>query len=291
VGEQQEGEPGMNIRRFFVTGMLLAGMLATAAVAQEALQEAVQAEGGEEDSDVWMNGSAEISFLTGYLWHGMLINDEPVAQPSLTLESFGLTFNIWANYDFTDNYSEEAPAFTEVDYAISYSFDLEPFAFSVGYALYNYPNYHYEEELEDGSTVRRSLSDTQLVYGYVEMPDLMVVPSLTLEYSVDGDDTLYCAFGLAYERDIAESLTVGLTGTLSWANAAYHRLQYDADENALGDATLGASLTWRPAEDFAATASLLYSYFVSDTISDAAEASDYDAPDALVAGLTLGFTF
>ena len=39
------------------------------------------------------------------------------------------------------------------------------------------------------------------------------------------------------------------------------------------------------------SASLAYSYFVSETISDAAEACGYDAPDALVGGLTLSYAF
>ena len=276
----------MTIKRVLGTGLLMAGML-TVAAAQD-----VTAPGdGEEDSEGWLEGSAELGFLTGYLWHGMLINDEPVAQPSLTLEAFGFGCNIWGNYDFTDNYSEEAPAFTEVDYTLSYSFDLAPFAFSVGYSHYDYPNTYEEEELPDGTVARRSPENTRLVFGYAEMPDLAVVPSLTVEYGVDGDDALYSAFGLAYERAIAETLTVELTGSLSWANAAYHRSQFDADEYALGDATLGASLIWSPSDPFSITASLLYSTFVSETISDAAEASGYDAPEALVAGLTFGYAF
>ncbi len=276
----------MTIKRVLGTGLLMAGML-TVAAAQD-----VTAPGdGEEDSEGWLEGSAELGFLTGYLWHGMLINDEPVAQPSLTLEAFGFGCNIWGNYDFTDNYSEEAPALTEVDYTLSYSFDLAPFAFSVGYSHYDYPNTYEEEELPDGTVARRSPENTRLVFGYAEMPDLAVVPSLTVEYGVDGDDALYGVFGLAYERAIAETLTVELTGSLSWANAAYHRSQFDADEYALGDATLGASLIWSPSNPFSITASLLYSTFVSETISDAAEASGYDAPEALVAGLTFGYAF
>lgn len=276
----------MTIRRVFGTVLLLAGML-TSAVAQE---EAASGEGDEASAD-WLEGSVELGFLTGYLWHGLLINDEPVGQPSLTLESFGFGFNVWGNYDFTDNYSDEAPAFTEVDYTLSYSFDLAPFAFSVGYSHYDYPNTYEEEELADGTIARRRPDDTRLVYGYAEMPDLAVVPSLTVEYGVDGDEALYSAFGLAYEREIAATLTVELTGSLAWANAAYHRSQFDADQYALGDATLGASLTWSPSEPFSITASLLYSTFVSETISDAAEASGYDAPDAMVAGLTVGYAF
>ena len=276
----------MTIRRFFGTGLLLAGMLTTAMAQEEAASGA-----GDEASARWLEGSVELGFLTGYLWHGMLINDEPVGQPSLTLESFGFGFNVWGNYDFTDNYSDEAPAFTEVDYTLSYSFDLAPFAFSVGYSHYDYPNTYEEEELADGTIARRRPDNTRLAYGYAEMPDLDVVPSLTVEYGVDGDDALYSAFGLAYERAIAATLTVELTGSLAWANAAYHRSQFDADQYALGDATLGASLTWSPSEPFSITASLLYSTFVSETISDAAEASGYDAPDAMVAGLTLGYAF
>ena len=276
----------MTIKRVLGTGLLMAGML-TVAAAQD-----VTAPGdGEEDSEGWLEGSAELGFLTGYLWHGMLINDEPVAQPSLTLEAFGFGCNIWGNYDFTDSYSEEAPAFTEVDYTLSYSFDLAPFAFSVGYSQYDYPNTYEEEELPDGTVARRSPENTRLVFGYAEMPDLAVVPSLTVEYGVDGDDALYGVFGLAYERALGETLTVELTGSLAWANASYHRAQFDADEFALGDATLGASLIWSPSDPFSITASLLYSTFVSETISDAAEASGYDAPEALVAGLTFGYAF
>jgi len=276
----------MKITRVLGCGLVLAGML-TAAVAQEAAEPGA----GDENADRWLTGSVELGFLTGYLWHGMLINDEPVAQPSLTLESFGFGFNVWGNYDFTDNSSEEAPAFTEVDYTLSYSFDLAPFAFSFGYSHYDYPNTYEVEELPDGTIARRSPENTRLAYGYAEMSDLAVVPSLTVEYGVDGDDALYSAFGLAYERAIAATLTVELTGSLAWANAAYHRSQFDADEYALSDATLGASLIWNPSEPFSITASLLYSTFVSETISDAAEASGYDAPDAMVAGLTLGYAF
>ena len=79
----------MTIKRVLGTGLLMAGML-TAAVAQD-----VAGPGGEEEaSEGWLEGSAELGFLTGYLWHGILINDEPVAQPSLTLEAFGFGCNI-----------------------------------------------------------------------------------------------------------------------------------------------------------------------------------------------------
>ncbi len=279
----------MTIHRFRGYSIMLAGLLAGQVCGAATAPEAGAVEA--ETDEAVLTGSVDLTFLTGYLWRGMLINDEPVFQPSLTLDCRGFSLNVWGNYDFTDNYSEEAPAFTEIDYSASYGFAFDRFAASLGYSLYTYPNTYEEVEDEDGTTSRHHADSTHQVFGYLEMPDLEVVPSVTVEYGFGREETLYAGFGLLREQPITETVTAEVCASLGWGSRAYHRFYLEADRSALSDATAGVSLIWSPTEPLAVTASLVYSYFVSETLADAAEAYGYDSPDALVGGLTLSYAF
>ena len=266
-----------------------AGVLACF-IACRAVGDPIATVDGDEPSP-WVTGSIELEVLSGNLWHGILLNDEPVFQPSVTLEALGFGANLWANYDFTDAYSDEAPAFTEVDYTLYYSFSVAPFNFTFGYSTYTYPNTTETIENADGTITCRDLDDSQLVYGYVEMPDLLVVPSLLVEYTFESEETIYAACGLTYERELSNTLTAEVGGTLAWGNADYHRYQFDVDKNALSEAKTTVALIWQPTTHVALTASLTYAYFVDSAIADGAKACGYDAPDALVGGLKAGFSF
>ena len=278
----------MMIDRLRMGAMVVAALLAAGGRAQEPASGAEPAATANEEGTA-VSASVDLAVLTGYLWRGMLINDEPVFQPSLTLDYRGFSLNVWANYDFND--SDEAPAFTEVDYSASYSFEFGRFAASLGYSLYDYPNSYEEVEDEDGTLSRHAVDSTHQVFGYIEIPGLDVVPSVTVEYGFGREETLYASFGLLREQPIAETLTAEVSAGLGWGSRAYHRDQLEADRSALSDATLGVGLVWTPVDPLAVAASLAYSYFVSETISDAAAACGYDAPDALVGGLTLSYAF
>ena len=277
----------MLIDRLRLGAVILVAALAVGVRGQTAAPEAAT----EEQEDPAWSASVDLAVLTGYLWRGMLINDEPVFQPSLTLDVHGFSLNVWGNYDFTDNASEEAPAFTEVDYSASYGFEFGQFAASLGYSLYSYPNSYEVIDEEDGTTSRHSVDSTHQVFGYLEMPDLAVVPSLTIEYGFGREETLYANVGLLREQTLTETVTTEISAGLGWGSRAYHRYCLEADRSALSDATFGVALVWSPTDQVSMGASLVYSYFVSETIADAAEDCGYDAPDATVGGLTLSYAF
>lgn len=278
----------MFVERSRIGAWVMAALLAVVGRAQEPAAEAVTATEADDAESAW-SATVDLAVLTGYLWRGMLINDEPVFQPSLTLDYRGFSLNVWATYDFND--SDEAPAFTEVDYSASYSFEFGRFAASLGYSLYDYPNSYEEVEDEDGTLSRHAVDSTHQVFGYIEIPGLDVVPSVTVEYGFGREETLYASFGLLREQPIAETLTAEVSAGLGWGNRGCNRYQVEADRSALSDATFGVSLVWAPVDPLAVSASLAYSYFVSDSIADAAEACGYDAPDALAGGLTLSYAF
>lgn len=275
----------MDAKRILGCVLILAGLLANRTQGQEA--EAAL----ESESSTWLGGSVDVALLSGYLWHGMLINDEPVLQPAMTLEVKDFAFGIWGNCDLTDANTDDAPAFTEVDFSASYSFTLTQFEFSLGYSQYTYPNTFIEDEQEDGTVSRRHPEDTRLVYATAGLSEGVVVPSLTVEYGFSHEETLYVSIGLAYERELAETLGVEVSGSLAWGSSGYHSVNFGADEDALSDATLGVSLIWSPTDEFSLTGSVTGSYLVSDTIADAAEAGGYDSPEAWVAGLAASYSF
>ncbi len=271
----------MDARRILGCVLVLVGLLANRTRGQDA----------EAESPAWIGGSVDLAVLSGYLWHGILINDEPVLQPALTLEVKGFAFGIWGNCDLTDAATDDAPAFTEVDFSVSYSFTLAPFDFSLGYSQYTYPNTFTEEVQDDGTLSRQYPEDTRLIYATAGLSDGLVVPSLTVEYGFSHEETLYASLGLVYERELSGTLAVEVSGSLAWGSGGYHSANFDVDERALSDATLGVSLVWSPTDQFSLTGSVTGSYLVSDTIADAAEAGGYDSPEAWVGGLAASYSF
>lgn len=237
-----------------------------------------------------ITGSAEAALMSGYLWHGLLLNDEPVFQPALTVEFMRFGLNLRANYDFTDAYSADGPAFTEVAGTAYCAFDIPQFAFTLGYTETTYPN-EREPRVPDGSGPRSRDDNRHLAYGYVEMPDLHIVPSLAVEYGLGSDETLYAAFFLTYETKIAEALTAEVSGKLGWGNGDYHDFEIGVDQSGLSDATIGAALIWAPAERWELRAGVTYSYFIRETIADAVEAGGYESPVAVAGGLTAIYSF
>jgi hypothetical protein len=284
TGQWNDGFSGsfkMDAKRILGSVLILVGLLANRTQGQDA----------EAESPGWIGGSADLAVFSGYLWHGMLINDEPVLQPALTLEVKDFAFGIWGNCDLTDAATDDAPAFTEVDFSASYSFNLTQFDFSLGYSQYTYPNTFIEEEQDDGTVARQDPEDTRLVYATAGLSEGVVVPSLTVEYGFSHEETLYASLGLVYERELAETLAVEVSGSLAWGSGGYHSVNFDVDEAALSDATLGVSLIWSPTDQFSLTGSVTGSYLVSDTIADAAEAGGYDSPEAWVGGLAASYSF
>ncbi len=244
-----------------------------------------------EDDKSWLGGSVEMAFMSGYLEQGMLINDEAVWQPSLTLEAYGLAFNVWGNFDFTKAYSDEAPAFTEAVYTISYSGQLAPLAYSIGFSRNTYPNSSEEEECGEECYLRRRLKPSHALYGYVEYPDLLVVPALTAEYTFNWEESFYLQFALTHEREISQELAAELTAALGWGSADFHSVNYNEHQAALNEAALTVALLWSPVEDLTLKASLTYSYLVDKDVADTAKECGFKSPAAMVGGLTLEWQF
>lgn len=94
-----------------------------------------------------LEGSLDAAVLSRYLWRGMTLNDRPVLQPSLTLAHGALEATVWASVDLTDDQGHRYQD-TEIDYALSYTFDLPRVALAVTAYTYTYPHTGYAATTE-----------------------------------------------------------------------------------------------------------------------------------------------
>ena len=85
------------------------------------------------------DGSVDASVQSAYLWRGMVLNDEPVFQPSLTLSHGGFSASFWANVDLTGVAGHRLEP-TEVDSWIAYTWEAGHFTFTVTAYDYSFPH-------------------------------------------------------------------------------------------------------------------------------------------------------
>ncbi len=75
-------------------------------------------------NSVTLNGSAD--FVNRYVWRGLLVNDAPNIQPSLSVSYSGFDFGFWGSYALTkiNNSENDFGVSQEIDTWLSYSFQL-----------------------------------------------------------------------------------------------------------------------------------------------------------------------
>jgi hypothetical protein len=102
---------------------------------------AQEAEPAEEQSP-WAF-SATAGFFSDYMFRGQKLYEGTSIQPSITGSyDFGdlgsISANVWSHIPAESG--PKSDKFTEVDYAVSYSYVMEPVTLTVGHLLYTYPS-------------------------------------------------------------------------------------------------------------------------------------------------------
>lgn len=173
---------------------------------------------------------AEFEFSTGYfgkyIWRGQNISDDPVFQPDFSGSYKGFTAGIWGNLE-TTNINSNSGEFTEIDYYIDYSSDVQGvdnLGYSVGMITYEFP-------------VNGSADDTTELYAGVSL-DVPANPSVMFYRDVDeAKDGTYISVGLGHSFEdvfkLAGDTPVGMDigATLGWGNTSYNKFYWGAKPN------------------------------------------------------------
>ena len=244
----------------------LAALTVTATAIPMARAEAGSTEQQEKEmvSEAKFPVSVELSMdiLSDYMWRGMICNDNPVWQPSVTIAydagDYGaLSANIWSSFDLTHkrgtyNNSRREAGLQEIDYTLSYSIELAGVGFEVGHVWYTYQN-------NNGAT-------DQDLYATVSYENKYVVPSASVYWNYSdscGNDVsaLYDLFGLSRDFEVAPKLTLTPSASLGFGGNAWTDCGCE-----LTDQTLGISASYALCENVSLGEQVNYTWIPSHTL-------------------------
>jgi uncharacterized protein (TIGR02001 family) len=223
-----------------------------------------------------------VDVFSHYMWRGMVVNEDPVVQPSVTVSKdlFGGTvaFNVWSSFDLTD-FSEtngSSGHLQEIDYTLSYGKSLTEWVdFETGVIYYRFPG--------DAGT----LPSTWEAYASFSFPaTCFVTPSVTAYYDFDEVDGWYVKAALDREFAITEAVTLGLSTSVGYADADYNAYYFGVDDSAFTDLNFGASLSYQVTENFSVGISAGYTLVIDSDLRDAV-----NDEDKFYTGVSASFAF
>jgi hypothetical protein len=204
----------------------------------------------------------DVTFNSKYVWRGQLLVDDWVAQPSVNVGLGNFTFNVWGNYELTDE-NESDKKFTEIDLTLDYTFQIGKFSIPVGLIHYMFPNTEFDATTE--------------IYAGVSY-DWIVSPSLTIYQDLDAAaGGTYVNFAASYSYAIPnmpEGVSVGidLGAGISYATSDYNNYYYGVDESHWTDfaASLAVPIGFHDGM-FTITPAVTHTFLVDGQIKDTTE--------------------
>lgn len=149
--------------------------------------------------------TAGADFNSAYVWRGMTFNDGLVFQPSLDVGYKGFGINVWGNLDIGDyDNTLDRGDFSEVDFTLSYGFDIDRFSFSLGYIEYLFP---------------KGAEGTRELYGTVNVNIYKgLYAGLGFYYDVEAIGDFYANGKIGYGTSIGEKFSADISALAGYAS-------------------------------------------------------------------------
>jgi hypothetical protein len=241
--------------------------------------------GQEEEkpaSKGWTYG-AEFDFNSKYIWRSLAFSEGAVWQPSAFVGYAGLTFEVWNN--FVLGKEPNRHQFNEIDYRLSYKYEIGDFTIAPAFTLYSYPN-------QD-----KVLSPTT---GEAEIQIAYAMGDFTLEtthfFDVKANPGGYVGeVGVEFEKEAGEGLTVAAAARLLFANAKFNSYYVqDGLSGGINSLVLEAGLTYTFGGGFYVRPHLEFNIILDSGLRAAVAVSDWISlrkPDLFNFGIAFGYSF
>jgi len=235
--------------------------------------------------------TAEAALMSSYVWRGQVYNNDFVVQPQLTIEQYGVSFNIWGNYDLGKNTAGISGDFSEIDMSIAYALpiDINEMAFDVGIINYDFPA-NGETGVEGigfnaKSTTEIFASATVLSWKQY------VIPSVTMFGDIDEAHGTYFLFDIVAPYEISEFLAVEGGISAGYGNTSYNDYYFGGNQDAgWNDYNFYANASYVIQEGLTVSANVTYTMLEGGGIRDAA-GSIYEAKQKLWGGVNIAYDF
>lgn len=266
------------MKKFMTIGMM-AVLAAGVANAQNDVVMVGQA-GGSDASDPQI--TLETALVSAYVWRGQVYNNDFVAQPQLTLAQYGVSLNIWGNYDLKENISGNGGNFSEIDFSLAYSLpiDINELSFDVGLINYNFPN-------TPGS------QSTSEVFASVKVQSWKdyVIPSVTVFGDIVEVHGTYVLFDVVAPYQVSDYLNVEAGISAGYGNTTYNSAYWTATADAgWNDYNFYGNASYEIIDGVTVSANLTYTMLEGGDVRDGAKAS-YEADNKLWCGVNIAYDF
>jgi hypothetical protein len=203
------------------------------------------------------DATANIDVFSSYVFRGYEVMDNVVVQPSVNVESHGVTINAWANYD------TDAPGdtdFSETDLTLNYRIPTDLIGLTVGVIEYLYTS--GGPAGVDGVVPAADSDREATVALQCPKDSIPLHPVLTGYFGLEGapKDDIYVVLALSHEISVADKTALTLGASAAW---------WDDDstgESGLAEGTVSAGLGYDVTKDVTLGAKAVYSTNLDDKV-------------------------
>jgi hypothetical protein len=150
-----------------------------------------------------------LDFGNAYIWRGIVLNDNGVAQFGLDaqpLDAWGVPigFNVWGNYDIgaIDDSGMEGTEISELDLTVYAGL---PYGFEVGYIEYQFPT---------------TIGDTRELY-VTWSKEMILTPTIAFYYDFGTVNSAYTSLDLTYSAPFEGKLSLDISGLVALAGKGW----------------------------------------------------------------------
>lgn len=226
--------------------------------------------------------TAETAFLSAYVWRGQVLNNDFVVQPQISVAKDAFSFNIWGNYDLSENKGGSNGQFSEIDLSLAYTLpvDVNEMSFDVGLINYNFP--------ASGDEATTELFASATVQSWKDY----VIPSLTVFADIDQAEGLYVLFDIVAPYQISDYLGVELGASAGWGSSTYNSHYWTSEPNqgeGFNDFNLYAVGSYQIADNLTASMNATYTTLEGGEIR--AGAAGFEANNKVWFGVNVAYDF
>jgi hypothetical protein len=234
--------------------------------------------------------TAEAALVSSHVWRGQVLNNDFVIQPQLTASQYGVSLNIWGNFDLGKNYLGVQGNLSEVDVTLAYTLpiNVNEIAIDVGIIGYSYPA---NGDFIDPIGINKK-STTELYAGATVLSfQQYVIPSVTLFGDVNEADGVYILFDVVAPYQISEYLSVEGGISAGWGNTSYNDYYWGGNQDAgWNDYNFYGNLRYEILDNLTGYANLTYTLVEGGSLSDAASAI-YESDQKFWGGVNIAYDF
>ena len=272
---------------------MIIGMVAVLAVGTAIAQnDVVMVEQGGPDAFA-PEVTVEAALVSSHVWRGQVYNNDFVVQPQVTLSQYGVSLNVWGNYDLGKNVNGVSSDFSEIDFSLAYTLplDINDVAIDFGVIGYHFPA---NGTGNTGAPSTAELFGTATVLTWKDY----AIPSVTFFGDIDEANGTYILFDVVAPYQISDYLAVEAGVSVGWGNTSYNDYYFN-NAPILGSSTQDAgwndynfygNASYEILENLTASVSLTYTFLEGGSIRSAAD-KIYESKEKFWGGVNIAYDF